>query len=136
MTVAVAALVGSPFTEEDGTTRPLEEDDILVVASYNAQVRALRSRLPAAVQVGAVDKFQGQRAPVVVVAMASSTAEEAPRGLGFAFDRHRFNVATSRAQCCAVLACTPALLDADCKTIEQMRLVSAVCSFVELADRR
>jgi hypothetical protein len=32
-----------------------------------------------------------------------------------------------------VLACTPALLDADCKTIEQRRLVSAVCSFVELA---
>jgi hypothetical protein len=57
-----------------------------------------------------------------------------PRGLGFAFDRHRFNVATSRAQCRAVLACTPALLDADCKTIEQMRLVSAVCWFVELAE--
>ena len=32
-----------------------------------------------------------------------------------------------------MLACTPALLDADCKTIEQMRLVSAVCWFVELA---
>ena len=81
-----------------------------------------------------MDKFQGQQAPVVIVSMASSTADEAPRGLGFAFDRHRFNVATSRAQCRAVLACTPALLDADCKTIEQMRLVSAVCWFVELAD--
>jgi hypothetical protein len=33
-----------------------------------------------------------------------------------------------------VLACTPALLDADCRTIEQMRLVSAVCWFVELAE--
>jgi uncharacterized protein len=65
--------------------------------------------------------------------MASSTAEEAPRGVGFAFDRHRFNVATSRAQCRAVLVCAPARLDADCKTIEQMRLVSAVCRFVELA---
>jgi hypothetical protein len=80
-----------------------------------------------------LDKFQGQQAPVVVVSMASSTAEDAPRGLGFAFDRHRFNVATSHAQCRAVLACTPALLDADCRTIEQMRLVSAVCWFVELA---
>ncbi len=131
---AVTALVGSPFTQEDGSTRPLYETDILVVAPYNAQVRTLRSRLPAAVQVGTVDKFQGQQAPVVVVSMASSTAEEAPRGLGFAFDRHRFNVATSRAQCRAVLACTPALLDADCKTIEQMRLVSAVCWFVELGE--
>jgi predicted RecB family nuclease len=130
---AVAELVGSPFTVEDRATRPLREEDILVVAPYNAQVRALRSRLPASVQIGTVDKFQGQQAPVVIVSMASSTAEQAPRGLGFAFNRHRFNVATSRAQCRAVLACTPALLDADCKTIEQMRLVSAVCWFVELA---
>jgi len=133
---AVATLVGSPFTEEDGSTRPLRESDILVVAPYNAQVRTLRARLPAAVQVGTVDKFQGQQAPVVIVSMASSTAEDAPRGLGFAFDRHRFNVATSRAQCRAVLASTPALLDADCRTIEQMRLVSAVCWFVELAEAR
>ncbi len=130
---AVRALVGSPFTEESGSTRLLREDEILVVAPYNAQVRTLRSRLPAAVAVGTVDKFQGQQAPVVVVSMASSTAEEAPRGIGFAFDSHRFNVATSRAQCRAVLACTPRLLDADCRTVEQMRLVSAVCRFVELA---
>ena len=131
---AVDELVGSPFTGDDGVTRPLRADEVLVVAPYNAQVRTLRSRLPAAVAVGTVDKFQGQQAPVVIVSMASSTADEAPRGLGFAFDRHRFNVATSRAQCRAVLACTPALLDADCKTIEQMRLVSAVCWFVELAQ--
>ena len=128
-------LIGTPFTEEDGTTRPLRETDILVVAPYNAQVRALRSRLPPGIAVGTVDRFQGQQAPVVVVSMASSTAEDAPRGLGFAFDRHRFNVATSRAQCRAVLASTPALLDADCKTVEQMRLVSAVCWFVELANQ-
>lgn len=29
---------------------------------------------------------------------------------------------------------TPALLDADCKTIQQMRLVNAVCRSVELAN--
>jgi hypothetical protein len=32
-----------------------------------------------------------------------------------------------------VLVCTPALLDVDCRTVEQMRLVAAVCRFVELA---
>ena len=114
-------------------TRPLEPSDILVVAPYNAQVRMLRARLPDAVAVGTVDKFQGQQAPVVFVSMASSTSEEAPRGIGFAFDPNRFNVATSRAQCRAVLVCAPALLDADCATVSQMRLVSAVCRFVELA---
>ncbi len=130
---AVTALLGTPFTNERGETRPLCERDILVVAPYNAQVRTLRARLPAGVAVGTVDRFQGQQAPVVLVSMASSTAEDAPRGIAFAFDSHRFNVASSRAQCLAVLVCAPALLDADCKTIEQMRLVSAVSRFVELA---
>jgi uncharacterized protein len=67
--------------------------------------------------------------------MASSSAEEAPRGIGFAFDRHRVNVATSRAQCRVVLVCAPRLLDADCKTVADMQLVNAVCRFVELAQR-
>jgi predicted RecB family nuclease len=133
---AVEELVGTPFTDEHGRTRPLGEGDVLVVAPYNAQVRMLRAKLPAGVGVGTVDKFQGQQAPVVFVSMASSTSEDAPRGLGFAFDSHRFNVATSRAQCRAVLVCSPALLDADCKTVGQMRLVSAVCRFVELAEAR
>jgi len=130
---AVRELVGSPFTDADGTTRRLGEGEVLVVAPYNAQVRMLRSRLPAGVPVGTVDKFQGQQAPVVLVSMASSSPDDAPRGIGFAFDRHRFNVATSRAQCRAVLVCSPRLLDADCRTVAQMRLVSAVCRFVELA---
>ena len=130
---AVSDLLGTPFTDTDGATRPLVETDILVVAPYNAQVRTLRAHLPEAVPVGTVDKFQGQQAPVVFVSMASSSSEEAPRGIGFAFSSHRFNVATSRAQCRAVLVCSPALLDADCATIDQMRLVSAVSQFVELA---
>jgi uncharacterized protein len=131
---ALDALVGTTFTDVDGTERALTVGDVLVVAPYNAQVRTLRSRLPAEVAVGTVDKFQGQQAPVVVVSMASSTPEDAPRGIGFAFDRHRFNVATSRAQCRAVLVCSPRLLDADCKTVSQMRLVSAVSAFVERAE--
>ncbi len=130
---AVRALVGTAFTDVDGSERPLTLRDVLVVAPYNAQVRTLRSRLPEDLAVGTVDKFQGQQAPVVIVSMASSSPEEAPRGIGFAFDRHRFNVATSRAQCRAVLVCAPRLLDADCKTVGQMRLVSAVSAFVERA---
>jgi predicted RecB family nuclease len=133
---AVAELLGTPFTDATGATRPLVPADILVVAPYNAQVRQLRARLPEEIPVGTVDKFQGQQAPVVFVSMASSTSEEAPRGIGFAFSSHRFNVATSRAQCRAVLVCSPALLDADCATIDQMRLVSAVSRFVELARQQ
>jgi uncharacterized protein len=109
----------------------LARGDVIVVSPYNMQVDALRDALPEEVRVGTVDKFQGQEAPVVIVSMASSSPEDAPRGIGFAFDRHRFNVATSRAQCSAVLVCSPRLLDADCKSVGQMRLVSAVSAFVE-----
>ena len=105
---AIRALLGTSFTDESGVARPIGPDDVLVVAPYNAQVRRLRQRLPAGVRVGTVDKFQGQEAPVVFVSMASSTAEDAPRGIGFAFDRHRVNVATSRAQCRVVLVCARA----------------------------
>ena len=54
-------------------------------------------------------------------------------GSAFAFNRHRVNVATSRAQCRVVLVCAPRLLDADCKTVADMQLVNAVCRFAELA---
>jgi uncharacterized protein len=129
----IHALLGTPYTDEKGVTRPLGPTDFLVVAPYNAQVRRLVQRVPAGVRVGTVDKFQGQEAPVVLVSLASSTAEYAPRGIGFVFNRNRFNVATSRAQCRVVLVCAPRLLDADCKSVDQMQLVNAVCRFVELA---
>jgi predicted RecB family nuclease len=125
-------LIGTDFTDTDGATRALQPHDVLVVAPYNAQVRALRARVPDGVRVGTVDKFQGQEAPVVIVSCASSSGADAPRGIQFAFARHRVNVATSRAQCRVVLVCAPRLLEAECRTVEQMRLMNAVCRFVEL----
>ena len=106
----------------------------MVVAPYNAQVRLLRERLPAGVEVGTVDKFQGREAPVVFYSMATSSGEDVPRGLDFLFSRNRLNVAISRAQCLAYLVCSPRLLEVDCRTIEQMRLANALCRFVELAS--
>jgi uncharacterized protein len=35
---------------------------------------------------------------VVLVSMAASSPEDVPRGMGFLLDRHRINVAISRAQ--------------------------------------
>jgi predicted RecB family nuclease len=133
---AIEELVGTEYTDEHGTTRLLGLDDVLVVTPYNAQVRTIRQAVPEGVRVGTVDKFQGQEAPVVIVSLASSSGEEAPRGLGFVFNKNRINVATSRAQCRVELVCSPRLLDADCKTIDEMRVVNALCRFVELADRQ
>ncbi len=106
---------------------------IAVVAPFNAQVDLLRSLVPDAVEVGTVDKFQGQEARVVLYSMTSSSGEDVPRGLDFLLSRNRFNVAISRAQCLAYLVCSPRLLEVDCRTIEHMRLANALCRFVELA---
>jgi superfamily I DNA and/or RNA helicase len=129
----VEALRGRLYTAADGKQWRLRDEDVMVVAPYNAHVRCLRQRLPAGVGVGTVDKFQGQEAPVVFYATASSSGEEIPRGLEFLFSRNRLNVAISRARCLAYLVGSPRLLDVRCRSVEQMRLVNALCRFVELA---
>jgi uncharacterized protein len=107
--------------------------EIKVVAPFNAQVDLIASLVPDGVQVGTVDKFQGQEARVVLYSMASSSGDDVPRGLDFLLSRNRFNVAISRAQCLVYLVCSPRLLEVDCRTIEHMRLANALCRFVELA---
>jgi len=120
-----------------GDARALVGDDVLVLAPYNAQVAALRRRLRnAGVQrVGTVDKFQGQEAAVVVYSCTSSSAEDAPRGLEFLYDPHRFNVATSRARAVVIVVASPRLFEAECRTPAQMRMVNGLCRFRELARR-
>ena len=74
-----------------------------------------------------MDKFQGREAPVVIYSMATSSAVEAPRGLDFLYDRHRLNVATSRAMVMAVTVASPNLVRVSCRTPQQMTLVNALC---------
>lgn len=131
---AIADMRGGTFTDAEGASRPLRDDDFMVVAPYNAQVLRLRAGLPAGVRVGTVDKFQGQEAPVVFFSMATSSGEDVPRSLSFLFSRNRLNVAISRAQCLAVLVCSPRLLEARCQSIEEMELVNALCRLVEYAQ--
>lgn len=127
-------LDGATVTDDEDRTHDLGANDILVVAPYNLAVRSIRQRVPVGVEVGTVDRFQGQQAPVVFYAMTCSSGEDTPRGIDFLFDSHRLNVAISRAQCLAVLVHSPRLLDADCPTLEAMELVDGVCRFVEMAE--
>jgi uncharacterized protein len=124
-------LASGTFLDCWGVRRPLTPADILVVAPYNMQVRCLLNMLPAGVEAGTVDKFQGREAPVVFFSMATSSGEDIPRGLDFLFSRNRLNVAVSRAKALAVLVCSPRLLETRCRTVEQMRLVNGLCAFVE-----
>jgi uncharacterized protein len=121
------SLLGQRWTNRDGVEAPIRTEDILVVSPYNMQVNLLKSVLPAAARVGTVDKFQGQEAAVVLVSMTTSTAEDVSRGLEFLYSRNRLNVAISRARCLAVVVASPALLEASCATIDQMKLVNTLC---------
>ena len=99
-------------------------ENILVVAPYNMQVNLLRRTLPEGARVGTVDKFQGQEAEVVIVSMATSSAEYLPRNLDFLFSKNRINVAVSRAKCLSVVLFSPKLLNLRCKSPGEMALVN------------
>jgi len=93
--------------------RPLTQDDLIVVAAYNAQVRVIRRALDEAglsdIKVGTVDKFQGREEVAVIVSMATSSAEDLPRGIEFLLSPNRLNVAISRAQWASYIVHSPAL---------------------------
>ncbi len=124
----IGRCLGGWFTDRDGSRRAITLDDILVVAPYNAQVNALTAALPEGARVGTVDKFQGQEAPICLVSMATSSSEELPRDIEFLFSLNRINVAVSRAMVCSRVFASPRLLDTPCRTLEQMKLVNALCA--------
>jgi len=110
----------------------LSLEDVLIVAPFNAQVRALIERLPPGARVGTVDKFQGQQAPVVIVSMCASTLDDAPRGAGFLLSPNRLNVAISRAQALALVVGSPQLGDVRVRSVEEMKLVNGWCRVEQL----
>ena len=135
-TLVRALLDANPtFTDAKGLAHSLGDSDVLVITPYNAQVRAIREALPD-FRVGTVDKFQGQEAPVSIYSMATSSGDDAPRGMEFLYSLNRLNVATSRAQCLAVVVASPALIQVRCRTPRQMRLANALARLVEVAGER
>ena len=125
---------GKSWVDQNGNTLPLTREDILCVAPFNDQVNRLADRLPG-VKVGTVDKFQGQQAAIVIYSLASSSPEDAPRGMEFLYDLNRFNVATSRARCACIVVASPLLLSPECRTPRQMELANALCRYGEMSER-
>src|SRR5690606_10562927 len=120
------------FVNEDGEESILTTSDIKIITPYNSQVQAIKDRLPA-LEVGTVDKFQGQEAPVVIYSVATSSIEEAPRGMDFLFSPNRFNVAVSRARTRFIMVANPDIFEAECKSPLQIKLANAFCRFKELS---
>ncbi|MEV2276887.1 TM0106 family RecB-like putative nuclease [Nocardiopsis sp. NPDC049922] len=140
--VAIATtLVGHRLTPgPDHDPRPLTGADILVVAPYNLQVRALRRALADAarttpaldgIRVGTVDRFQGQEAAAVICSMTTSNAADTSRGPAFVLDRNRLNVALSRAQLLAAVVHSPDLLTTTPRTIDELRLLAGFTRLTE-----
>lgn len=121
------ALIGRTFYtgKSDPETRAIDWNDILFVAPYNHQVSKLRAALSEQAKVGSVDKFQGQEAPIVFLSMCASDASESPRGLDFLFDKHRINVAISRAQTLAVVVGNPNIDQTPVNRVDQLKLVNS-----------
>lgn len=132
----VDQLIGAKWVDQDGKTCPLTAADLRVVAPYNAHVNRLAAHLqPLGVPVGTVDKFQGQTCAAVIYSMATSSPEDAPRGMEFLYSLNRLNVATSRGRCATFIVGSPALLELQCRTPRQMQLANGLCRFVEMARR-
>ena len=58
--------------------------------------------------------------------MATSSIEEAPRGMEFLYNLHRLNVATSRARCVAAVVASPELIRVRCRSPRQMQLANGL----------
>jgi predicted RecB family nuclease len=126
----VNQLLGRTFTELSDKSRPITLDDMLFVAPYNHQVSKLKQVFGSQAKVGSVDKFQGQEAPIVFLSMCASDASESPRGLDFLFDKHRINVAISRAQSLAIIVGNPRMVSTPVNRVDQLKtinLFNALC---------
>jgi uncharacterized protein len=127
----VRNLVGREWCNSRGEQLTIGVDHIFVVTPFNAQIRAIHDAIAGTgydgLRAGTVDKFQGRQAPVVIYSMATSSADDAPRGMEFLYDLHRLNVATSRARAMAIIVASPDLVRVFCKTTHQMTLANALC---------
>jgi uncharacterized protein len=117
-------LVGQTFIDNKGVAREMTLDDILFIAPYNHQVNVIKYKLGFDARVGSVDLFQGQEAPVVILSMCSSRADESARGMEFLLDPNRFNVAISRAQALAIVVSSDKLMDVDFNSEHALRLAN------------
>ncbi len=133
----VGSAIGRAWTDptQSRDRTPLDQDDIIVVSPYNAQVAVVRDALAGAgfdrVRVGTVDKFQGQEAAIAIVTLAASAPSEVPRGMGFLILKNRLNVAISRAKWAAYLVYSPALTDYLPVTASGITELSAFITLVE-----
>jgi superfamily I DNA and/or RNA helicase len=120
-------LLTQHYRDCEGKVHPIKPENIMVITPYNMQVNYLSSILPSGSRVGTVDKLQGQEAEIVLISMVTSSGEDLPRDLEFLYSKNRLNVAISRARIFACILANPRLLEVECNTVEQLKLVNTLC---------
>jgi superfamily I DNA and/or RNA helicase len=68
---------------------------IAVITPYSAQVALLREQLPADIEIGSVDGFQGREKEAVIISLVRSNVKGE---VGFLAETRRMNVALTRAR--------------------------------------
>lgn len=129
---------GSQFTVNEANgekvTKQIEPQNIKIITPYNSQLNLLKRTFPQ-FDIGTVDKFQGQEAAVVIYSVATSSPEEAPRGMDFLYSGNRLNVAVSRAKCLFIMVASPKIFEIDCKSPGQMKLANGYARFREVSKK-
>ena len=120
------------FNNSENIQKVLTKNDIKIISPYNAQVQRILEQIED-ISVGTVDKFQGQEAPVIIYSVATSSPEDAPRGMEFLYSPNRFNVAVSRARGIFIMVSNASIFEPDCKSPKQIKLANPFCRFIELA---
>jgi uncharacterized protein len=133
----IQQLVGKNWTENN-STKKLRQEDILIVAPYNNQVRSIKQALVKnelkKVRVGTVDKFQGQEAPVSILSMTTSSGEDLPRGIEFLLQANRLNVGISRAMWASFIIYSKELLNINPTTADAVQRLGAFIGLIQNAQ--
>jgi len=123
----------SYWIDKAGEQISLTPASIKIISPYNAQVNLLQEAIPD-LEIGTVDKFQGQEAPIIIYSVATSHPQDAPRGMDFLYSLNRFNVAVSRAKAMFIMVSSPAIFEPECKSPAQIKLANPFCRFREVAE--
>lgn len=122
----------SYWINKEGEKFSISSSSIKIISPYNAQVNLLKEALPD-MEIGTVDKFQGQEAPIIIYSVATSHPQDAPRGMEFLYSLNRLNVAVSRAKAMFILVSSPDIFEPECKSPSQIKLANPFCRFREVA---
>ena len=78
-------------------------------------------------------RHQGEKAPIVIYSVTTSSHADAPRGRELLYSANRLNVATSRVRCICIVIANPAVFQPECRTSRQMQRANGFCQYLELA---